>query len=771
MRSDIFADALALHQQGKYAGARRLYKEVLRNQPRHFEALHFLGLVEAQTGHVEKAERIIRQALKYKPDSAEAYSNLGNVQARLGRFEAAIASYDKALQIRPEYANALNGRGNALNQIKHFDKALASYEMALAIEPGFIGAQHNRANALLQLGRLDDALASFDKVVAAAPDRVEAHVDRGKVLHQLGRPAEALESLETALRWQPRSVEAIYNRGNVFLQLGRLEDALASFEQALELEPELAAALNNRGNILVRLGRADEALASFDKALKIAPDFLDALSNRAHAAAAVNRYDAAAADFKRLVDRDPDFPYALGNLLYCRMQCCDWRGFDQLTLKIREGVRAGRHVVNPSQMVAFGDSSSDQLDATRIWVKEVYQKRAAEPNPPYRHDKIRLAYVSADFRDHAVARLMARLFELHDRTRFETVAISFGPNDQSDMRKRLMASFDRFIEVGDKNDREVADMMRSMEIDIAVDLQGYTRPNRTEIFTSRPAGIQVSYLGYVATMSLDYIDYIIADACVIPPADRGNYSEKVVYLPDTYLATDPSGRISAPSMTRAEAGLPEDGFVFCCFNNHWKLTPHVFGVWMRLLAAVEGSVLWLLESGAIAADNLRREAAAAGIAPGRLVFARRTGNEDHLARHQFADLFLDTVPYNAHTTASDALWVGLPVLTCLGHAFPGRVAASLLKSIGLSELIVESLEAYELAALKLARDRAALSNIRSRLAQNRKTHPLFNTERFCRHIEAAYMRMWERHQRGEPPEGFSVDPIDPGREDRSEARI
>jgi predicted O-linked N-acetylglucosamine transferase (SPINDLY family) len=764
--TDIFADAVALHRLGKFAGARRLYKQVLRQQPHYFEALHFLGLVEAQSGHPERAERIIRQALKCNPNAAEAYCNLANVQGELanvqgelGRFEDAIASYNKALQIRPQYANALNGRGAALQAIKRFDDALASYEMALAIEPGFIGAHYNRGNVLLQLGKLADALASFDKVVATEPYHVQAFVDRGKVLNQLGQLENAQESFGTALRLDPHCVDAIYNRGNAFLRIGRLEDALASFNHVLALEPKFPAALNNRGSILVRLGRMDEAQASFDKALEIDPDFLDALSNRGHAAVAVNAYDVAAEDFRKLVDRDPGFPYALGNLLYCRMHLCDWRAFDQLTLQIREGVLAGRRVVSPGQMVAFTDSPKDQFDATRIWVEDVHPKSAVKANTPYRHDKIRLAYVSADFHDHATAILTARLFELHDRTRFEIVAISFSPNDQSAMRIRLMASFDRFIEVGDKTDREVADMMRSMEVDIAVDLMGYARRNRTELFASRPANIQVSYLGYPATMSSTYIDYILADACVLPPADKGNYSEKAVYLPDTYQVNDSTRRISQRPMTRAEVGLPENGFVFCCFNNHWKFTPRVFGVWLRLLSAVEGSVMWLLEPGAIAADNLRRVARGV-VAPERLVFARRMGIEEHLARHRLADLFLDTLPYNAHTTTSDALWAGLPVLTCMGHAFPGRVTASLLRSIGLPELIVESLEAYEVTALKLARDQAALSDIRSRLAQNRKTHPLFDTGRFCRHIEAAYITMWGRHQRGELPESFSIDPID-----------
>jgi protein O-GlcNAc transferase len=758
--SDVFAEGFAMHRLGKVADAKRLYKQVLRKQPRHFDALHFLGLLEAQSGHPERAERSIREALTYNPNSADAYSNLAMVLAGLGRFEDAIASYDKALGIRPQYANALNGRGNALQATRQFDKALSSYEMALAIEPQFVIAHYNRGNVLLQLGRLADALAAFDKVIALEPSHLGAHIDRAKALSQLGHLDDALASLGTALRFDPQCVDAMHNRGIVYLQSGRLEDALASFGQVLALVPDDPAALNNEGSILLRLGRSDEALAKFDKVLKIDPGSLDALSNRAYAAFAAEGFDVAAEDFKKLVDRDQQFPYAVGNLLYCRMHCCDWREFDQLSSQIREGVRAGRPIVNPGQMLAFSDSSKDQFDAAHFWVKDVYPRSAPAPDTPYRHDKIRLAYISADFRYHAMPISMARVFELHDRTRVEALAFSFGADDQSEMRKRLVASFDRFVEIGGKTDREVAEMMRSMEIDIAINLTGYTRPNRTELFVARPANIQVNYLGYPSTMALDCMDYILGDACVIPPIDKVNYSEKVVYLPDTYYPTDSTRPISQRPMMRAEFGLPQSGFVFCCFNNHWKYAPPVFDAWMRLLSAVEGSVLWLNQPQATTADNLRREAEARGIAPDRLVFLPRLKIDEHLAAHRLADLFLDTLPYNAHTTTVDALWAGLPVLTCTGHAFASRVAASLLKSIGLPELIVGSLEAYELLALKLARDQIALSNIRSKLAQNRTTHPLFNTERFCRHLEAAYVTMWERHRRGEPPESFSVGPID-----------
>jgi protein O-GlcNAc transferase len=363
------------------------------------------------------------------------------------------------------------------------------------------------------------------------------------------------------------------------------------------------------------------------------------------------------------------------------------------------------------------------------------------------------------FRVHPLSFLTAGLFERHDRARFETIAVSLGPDTPTPIRSRVQAAFERFIDVRPSTDREVARMLVEWEVDIAVDLNGFTANARTGIFGLRPAPVQVSYLGYPATMGAPYIDYIVADDEVIPPEHRPYYTEKIVYLPDTYQVSDCDRRIAERTPTRAELGLPEQGFVFCCFNNNYKITPTMFDGWMRLLAKVEGSVLWLFEGNAAVSRNLRREAAARGIAPERLVFAQRVALDEHLARHRRADLFLDTLPYNAHTTANDALWAGLPVLTCRGTTFAGRVAASLLRAIGLPELITGSLPEYEALALQLATDSALLAGIRDRLARHRDRYPLFDTDRFRRHLEAAYVEMWERYQRAEPPASFAVAPL------------
>jgi predicted O-linked N-acetylglucosamine transferase (SPINDLY family) len=414
--------------------------------------------------------------------------------------------------------------------------------------------------------------------------------------------------------------------------------------------------------------------------------------------------------------------------------------------------------VAPFVLLGYRDDPALLLQCARNYIND---KLPAPPVPlwageTWRHDRLRVAYVSSDFRSHAMAYMVGEMLETHDRTRFEIIGVSHGADDGSDIRKRLIAAFESFHDLPEMDDRQIARFLRDREIDIAVDLQGYTGDQRPGIFARRPVPIQASYLGYPATMGTRFIDYVIADKIVAPFAQRQFYAESIVHLPDCYVVSDRKRRIAPHPPTRHEMGLPEHGFVFCCFNNTWKFTPVLFEIWMRLLRKIEGSVLWLGGDNEGAKRNLRREARQRGVDPSRLVFADRISGELHLARHHLADLFLDTLPYNAHSTASDALRTGLPVLTCMGTSFPSRVAASQLHAIGIPELIVPTLEAYEALALKLARDPVLLAEIKAKLLKNRDTQPLFDTPRFTRGIEAAYRTMWEIWQRGEAPRNFAV---------------
>jgi protein O-GlcNAc transferase len=640
-------------------------------------------------------------------------------------------------------------------------EARRCYRAILKLHPSQFDVLHGFGVLEAQFGRFDEAHRLLSRAVQINPGSGEAHLNLGKVYTSLNRPDAALRGYDAALVIDANNVEALVLRSNVLLGLSRYADALAGYERALVIAPDHAEALNRCGIALHQLGRSDEALASYSKALTAAPDYAEAWNHRGNLLRDLGRHEEAIRDFARVVQLNPDYEYAAGALAGLKLQTCDWDSYDQQTRHIVADVKAGKRSIAPFTFLAMSDSTSDQLQCSRTCSRDRFP---AAPTPlcaksHYRHDRIRLAYISSDLQDHATAYLMAGLFEGHDRTRFEVTAVSLGPDQPDAMRLRLKTAFERFVDARRHSDLEIARLLRELEIDIAVDLKGYTQGGRTGIFALRPAPVQVNYLGYPGTLGADYIDYILADRCVIPEEHYAAYTEKVVYLPDTYQVNDSARIISAQTPGRTGAGLPEQGFVFCSFNNSYKITPPLFEIWMRLLRSVEGSALWLLGDNTAATRNLRQAAAARGVAPERLIFADRVKVEDHLARHRLADLFLDTLPYNAHTTASDALWVGVPLVTCLGTTFAGRVAASLLQAVGMPELITQSLEEYEALALSLATDPVRHANIKATLANNRTTHPLFDTDRFRRHIEAAYATMWEQCQQGKPPASFAVDAI------------
>jgi predicted O-linked N-acetylglucosamine transferase (SPINDLY family) len=651
--------ALALHRGRKLEDAERLYREILAEEPRHFDALHLVGLV----------------------------------QYEMGRWDAAVASIRAAIAVRPGFAPAFANLGLALQKLQHLDEALASYDRALAL----------------------------------APDYAEGH----------------------------------YNRGNVLLDLKRLEDAVASFDRALALEAGRAPALYNRGIALLDLERPEEAVASFDRALALKPEYAQALYNRAIALQHLRRQDEVAASLARLLELVPDFPFAPGMLLHAQMHCCDWSKFGPAVDAINQGVRARKRVAEPFGYLGISDSADEQRICAEVFAAV---RAPVAPAPMWNGEtwgnaKIRIGYVSGEFRHQATSVLIGELFELHDRGRFELIAFDNGGDDASVLRGRIERAFSEIVSIARLGDREAAVAIRDRKIDLLINLNGYFGRERQRVFSFRPCPIQVSYLGFPGTLGAPYIDYILADPQVIPEGHDAFYTEKVVRLPDTYQVNDRQRVIAERVPTRAELGLPAAGFVFCCFNNNYKITPRTFDIWMRLLSGVPGSVLWLLEGNAAAVRNLRQEAQRRGVAPERLVFAPRMNLPEHLARHRQADLFVDTLPCNAHTTASDALWAGLPLLTCTGGTCAGRVGASLLHAAGLPELVTDSLDAYEARARELATASGELADIRARLERNRSTCPLFDTERFRRHIESAYSTMWERWQRGEPPASFAVAPL------------
>ena len=758
----------------------------------HAESLHELGIQAMRNGQIDVGIELMQRSLQVDPAQPTTLLNLARALMQAGRREAAVAAYDRALAARPYFAEAHYGLGNALMAFNEPHRALESYERLLALDPAHAAGWSNRGNALQGLGRLDEAVESYDRALALRADVAQTHYNRANALRALGRLDAALESYDRALGLNPRLAEAHHNRGltlraltkddvealeafdraialkpqfvaaliergNVLRDAQRPGAALESYGRALAVEPACVEALCNRGSVLVDLKRYAEALENYDRAVALKPDSADILGGHATALEEMSLHENAAASLERLLQVSPQHDYALGRLLQARLNGCAWDQYSELLTRATTELVAGRRVVHPFLALVAMPSAALQMRAAQLLHVPDGTPAVQPPARKTRgaRSKLRLAYVSADFREHAASYLLAGVFERHDRNLFETTAISLLPPHDSAMGRRVYAGFDRFVDVSGCTNAAVTTLMREMEIDVAVDLMGYTHFGRPEIFARRSAPIQVSYLGHPGTLGAPYIDYILADEFLIPRESAAHYTERVVYLPECFQAND-DRCVVGPRPTRSEAGLPSEGLVFCCFNSSFKLNPGIFAIWMRLLCAVPNSTLWLLADRSATQQNLLREAAARGVGASRLVFAEKLPYPQHLGRLGLADLFLDTFPYNAGATASDALRTGVPVLTCAGEPLASRMAGSLLTTVGLPELITYTLEEYERKALELAQQPRLLKALHARLASKLPGTPLFDTARFCRYLEAAYLQMHEHVMRAEGPASFSV---------------
>jgi predicted O-linked N-acetylglucosamine transferase (SPINDLY family) len=745
---------------GRHLGALESYDRALAIQPGYVEAHYNRGITLQELGRHDEALASYDRALALKPDYASAWHNRGTLLRAQRRLEDALSSYDRAIALKPDYAEAHNHRGAALQELGRMDEAIDAYGRALALRPDYTEALNNRGAALLDLERFDEALASFERSLAIRPDYAQAMNNRGVALHRLERFDEALASYERALAIAPGYAEAYSNRGVSLSALERHDDALKSYERAIQIDPRYPDAIRNQGAALHRLKRFDQALASHERALMLRRD-AETYRNHGVTLFELRRPEEAIASYDHALILDPDARFLPGACHHARMQICDWSRFDADLARLSAAVDAGRPVISPFISLSTFDSPTLQRKASEIWAREECSPRITLPAPAPipRHHKIRLGYFSADFRNHAVSALIAELFETHDRSKFELTAFALGPDVQDELRSRLQPAFDRFLPVGGKSDWEVAALARQLEIDIAVDLGGYTQDARPRILALRTAPVQVSYLGYLGTMGARFIDYLVADPVLVPPGARDQYVEKIAYLP-SYQVNDSKRPAPQRVFTRAELGLPPAGFVFCCFNASYKITPEVFASWMRILAAVPESVLFLLGGNWAIERNLRQSAASQGISPKRLIFGQRLAFGDYLARYRASDLFLDTSPYNAGTTASDALWADLPVLTCRGEAFAARMAASILTAAQLPELIAADRRDYERRAIELATSPDRLAQLKHRLAGARTTAPLFDTRAFTRSLESLYEGMYRRHLAGLPPDHLSQDGAD-----------
>jgi len=694
--------------------------------PNTLEALR-QAIAAHQAGKFAEAESLYRRVLEVDAKQFPVLVMFGCLQGQVGKYTEAEGLLGDAVRINPNDAGAQFSYGNVLIGLQRFDEAFAAFGKALALNPAIAEAHLNRGNILMSRKRFDEAISCFEAAIRINSNYAEACCNLAHALEETRLFAEALEICDRALTINPQNAEFHATRANILHRLKRDEEALEALSMALYLRPDHAGFHYNHGNILFQLKRFEEAFQSYDRAFRI----------------------------------DPRLDYVEGNRLFAKLIICDWAGLADEKERLRSGIAADHAVVRPFAFLPIESSQALQTRCANLFAnREFPTMTPLAIGQRYRHDRIRVAYLSADFRDHPVSHLLVGMFEHHDRTCFETMALSFGDSEPTPLRRRLESAFEHFVEGRDRSDAQIARMLREREIDIAIDLMGPTQGARPGIFSFRPAPIQAIYLGFAGSSGASYMDYILADRIVIPESEQHLFAEKVVYLPDTFMGTDSKRIIGADTPSRAHEGLPESGFVFCSFTNSYKVSPQIFDVWMELLRDIDNSVLWLSNTNNAAKNNLRREAKQRGVNPDRIIFARRVAlNRDHLARHRLAGLFLDTLPLGAHSIVCDALWAGTPVLTCAGDTFGGRVAASVLSALGLTELVTYDLSSYKRRAIQLARDPHALKSLSVKLAVHRTEFPLFNTQRFTRHIEAAYVSMWERYQKGEPSAALMVQAL------------
>lgn len=758
-RDKVFQEALGALNRGGFSEAERLFRKVLSIDSRHLPSLNLLTIVLMNTDRPQEAEQFISRAVKLDGKSDVSLYNYGLLAKRLNRADQALELFTNALSLNENVPETWNNRGTIFNDLQKYEAAIADFDRAISLNANYAEAHANKGKSLTKLERYDEALGAYDRALAINADLAEAWMGRGNACRNLKRHDDALAACHKALTLKPDFAEAWLAYSDVLVASSRYDEATAAFGKALALKPDLAEAWLGLARLHASAYRADEALAAYDRALALKPDSFAALAARGNALVAVGRYDEAFSDLDKALVLDPDGALIEGLRLHAKMCRCDWNslGADRahLKLSIENGVQQ-----LPFVLLAVSASPAEQLQCARLRNKIEYSSftHPVWRGERYSHDRIRVAYLSADLREHAVGNLIAGVFEHHDKSRFEVTGISFVSAPDSPMQQRMRGSLEHFIDVQHEDGEAIARLLRRLEIDIAIDLMGFTGNNRASVFARRPVPIQASYLGYSGTMGSSYIDYIIADPVVIPCDHFEFFDEKVVWLPGSFMPNDARRPVAQGTPRRIDHGLPDEAFVFCCFNHSYKFNPETFAVWMRLLKAIPNSVLWLSAQGASATANLRRQAEASGVSSGRLVFAARVpALADHLARHRLADLFLDTLPYNAHSTANDSLAAGVPVLTRAGQTFAGRVAASLLSAIGLPELIADSEAAYEQMALELANDPAKLNGIRQKLAANCLNSTLFDTQSITRRLEAAYAKMHERHHTGLPPNHFAIE--------------
>jgi predicted O-linked N-acetylglucosamine transferase (SPINDLY family) len=718
-------EAFDLLKKKDFINAKLLYESILAVDQKNFDALFFLAVILINFKNYKKASDLLEQVVLIKPNFADAYNNLGICLEKLNDLDGAIKNYNLAINNRSNFAEAYNNLGVAFQKLKNFDQAILQYKKAINYKSLYLDAYINLANLYKETRQFEEAIKNYD----------------------------------LAINLNPKHAEVYNNKGNALKEIRKFEEAIKNYDLAINLNPKLAEVYNNKGNTLKKIRKFEEAIKNYDLAINLNPNFADAYFNTAKALQDIKNFEKAVLYFEKALSLNKEIPFCKGHLLHAKMLCCNWSGLNELYKEIYNYVEKNRYSATPFGYQVICDDESSLQKCSQLYSSKYFPeiKNNFFTKKISKNKKVKIGYLCGEFREHATSVLMTEVWEKHDKENFEIIAFdSSGWDDKSLRRNRIVAAFDKFIDISKMLDFDAAKLIYKEQIDILINLNGFTGIGKPIVFSYRPAPIQINYLGFPGTIGSKYIDYILCDQTVVPSQSKKFYNEKIIYLPDSYQANDTKRKISEKRFLREELSLPKESFVFCCFNNNYKITPNMFDVWAILLKKIDNSVLWLIEGNSEATKNLKKEFKIRNIDGSRLIFAKRMKLEDHLARHKNADLFLDTLPYNAHTTASDSLWAGLPVLTCLGKAFPGRVAASLLRSLDLPELITYSENEYIAKAEEFALNPEKLRLIKNKLDVNKFSKPLFNTELFCRNLESAFKIVFNKNSLKLETEDISI---------------
>lgn len=755
----MLQDAIKALQTQNYIAAELIAKEALNIQPNHQDIKLILAIIYASQGNHSSAIAIYSNIIANNPRNVSALSNLGVSLSSIGMHQQALTNFERALKINPTMPEAYFNAANTICELKEPTKSIPYYERAIQLNPNYIEAYNNFGRTLIDLNRFEEALDIFNKAIELNPDFLESILGKADALNGIGRYEEAITFYDRALEMRPGNLEIWVRKGNVESRLRLYERAINSYDKVLSMAPEYAEILVNKGICLFEKKHIHQSIELYDKALKLKPEYAEAWANKGTALIELKQYNEGVEHYKKAYSLNPRLDKVLGEILFAKMMVGQFSDLDQDRKEIIKQVNEGVVVISPFTLLPLFDDPALHLKAATTNAKAEFSiETALERRDINIKSKIRIGYFSGDFYEHPVSYLTSELFELHDRDHFEIIAFSLREGDPKDaVRTRLEKSFDKFINVENYSDKEIAMLARDLEIDIAVDLSGLTKNSRTKIFQYRAAPLQVNWLGYCGTIGANFMDYILADPIVIPEDSSYYYVEKVIHLPHTMMVDDSKRIPSTRRFDRSVYGLPDEAFVFCCFNNSYKFNMEIVRCWSRILKEVECSILWVAGNNLDFKKNISSEFMKCGIEPSRIVFAEREPlMEDHLARLSLADLFLDTFPYNAHTTALDSLKAGVPILSLQGRSFAGRVAASILTAINLSELIAHDKEEYVSMAISLASDKEKLNLINTKLEANINLAPLFNAAHFAKNIEKAYIKICERYNAGLEPDFIKI---------------